>query len=65
MARSFIEEIVENSQASQSQIEAMLAKREPRIPAKLNKIDDDGLNIPEVEKLCPASGMYRNLFIIQ
>lgn len=57
VAKSLIEEIVEQTLQSQQQVESSLAKREPRLPPKnvesesLNKLDS-----PRSERISPIPG---------
>lgn len=55
VAKSLIEEIVEQALQSQQQVETSLAKREPRLPPKSldphNKLDS-----PKSERISPIPG---------
>ncbi|XP_044272640.1 tudor and KH domain-containing protein homolog [Tribolium madens] len=55
VAKSLIEEIVEESQKIQGQIEASLAKREPRLPPRSSESPKPAES-PKVERISPVPG---------
>ncbi|EFA09059.1 tudor and KH domain-containing protein homolog [Tribolium castaneum] len=55
VAKSLIEEIVEQSHKTQVQIEASLAKREPRLPPKASE-SPKPVESPKVERISPVPG---------
>jgi len=61
IAKSLIEEVVEQCQMSQSHIEMTLAKREPRLPAK-SPSPKPPLENPRVERISPIPGQTDSQF---
>lgn len=57
MAKSLIDEVVEQSQKAQVQIDASLAKREPRLPPKSGD-SPKSVGSPKVERISPVPGKY-------
>lgn len=58
LAKSYIEEIVERTQAQQSEIDLSLSKREPRVPPKSTSPNLKGHESPKCERISPIPGKY-------
>lgn len=62
LAKSYIDEIIENFERTKAKMQATLAKREPRLPLKHHDNAKSPAGSPKVERMSPIPGQSENPF---